>query len=88
MNAFTYCPDEMQRHAARDSSVHDPLLGHGDPYGYAQQEEEQAPASSRLVPTPVASIAGTATQLLLTVYRSKTAADSFVVHRPYCVLTQ
>ena len=43
-----------QRHAARGSSVHDPLLGHGDPYGL-----EADPSSASHAPTPAAIIAGT-----------------------------
>ena len=42
-----------QRHAARGSSVHDPLLGHGDPYGL-----EADPISAPHAPTPAAIIAG------------------------------
>lgn len=44
-----------QRHAARDSSVHDPLLGDGDPYGL-----EADPLSASHAPTPAAHIAGMA----------------------------
>lgn len=44
-----------QRHAARDSSVHDPLLGDGDPYGL-----EADPTSASHAPTPAANIAGMA----------------------------
>lgn len=57
---YTHLLCLAQRHAARDSSVHDPLLGHGDPYGL-----EADPISASHAPTPAASIAGMAKNLQL-----------------------
>ncbi|KAL0037898.1 hypothetical protein WJX79_004430 [Trebouxia sp. C0005] len=53
LEAFSALWHFNERHAARDSSVHDPLLGHGDPYGL-----EADPISASHAPTPAASIAG------------------------------
>ena len=50
---YTYLVCLVQRHAARESSVHDPLLGDGDPYGL-----EADPTSASHALTPAANIAG------------------------------
>ena len=54
----------VQRHAARDaardSGVHDPLLGNGDPYGV-----QEDPSSAHHAPTPAVVIAGLASELPL-----------------------
>ena len=52
----------MQRPAARDDPLHDPLLGHGDPYGQARAEEEELPTSTHAASTPAAPLAGTGSQ--------------------------
>ncbi len=60
VESYTHLVCVAQRHAARDSSVHDPLLGHGDPYGL-----EADPNSASHAPTPAANIAGMAKILKL-----------------------
>ena len=60
VESYTPLACVAQRHAARDSSVHDPLLGHGDPYGL-----EADPNSASHAPTPAAITAGMAKVLKL-----------------------
>ncbi len=63
VESYTHLVCLAQRHAARGSSVHDPLLGHGDPYGL-----EADPSSASHAPTPAAITAGTTEFLKLRLF--------------------